>query len=355
MTSVPTPSSRSDAPPTTAEFRKAQYGTAAIVILFAVLALLSPFISSTPAVQVGTLLVATALLEMYQGLRRATAAGQRRAFVGGAITLAMGLLLCNAPRVAGAVVVLALAGSFALDGLRYLWRVVGPARTEQPRTQALLAAAGNFGAMAVALMLTRRAAPWTLAVLGAMRIAGTGWTIFTAPVHGFEDAGDTALDDLGLRDHPEMQAVADRIEAEEGARANVDRGWIVAFLLTLLAIHVGRMGFDRTALGLFSPAFAVLGDAFVAVLLAFAIVVPIHLAVRRVTRGVERSAWAWVLGAPRSAGGKPSLPRRLVRRWLESRLRLSIRLRAARYSFGTAIARGLHHRLPPRVGALLGP
>jgi hypothetical protein len=39
------------------------------------------------------------------------------------------------------------------------------------------------------------------------------------------------------------------------------------------AIHLGRMGLDRTTLGLVSPGVAVIGDLAVALIIAFSIVV----------------------------------------------------------------------------------
>ena len=56
--------------------------------------------------------------------------------------------------------------------------------------------------------------------------------------------------------------------------SDIDRGWILGFIATLFAIHVGRMGFDRTFLGVMSPGFATLGDLAIALLLAFVVVIP---------------------------------------------------------------------------------
>ncbi len=68
------------------------------------------------------------------------------------------------------------------------------------------------------------------------------------------------MGDLAFADNPEMTALARRLAEEEAARAPIDRGWILGFIATLLAIHVGRMGFDRSVLGIIAPGFAVFGD-----------------------------------------------------------------------------------------------
>ena len=48
------------------------------------------------------------------------------------------------------------------------------------------------------------------------------------------------------------------------SRSAIDRGWVLGFLATLFAIHLGRMGLDRTFLAVVSPGVAVLGDLVIA-------------------------------------------------------------------------------------------
>jgi hypothetical protein len=87
---------------------------------------------------------------------------------------------------------------------------------------------------------------------------------------------------------PEMLALARGLAEEESARASIDRGWILGFIATLFAIHAGRMGFDRTFLGIMSPGFATLGDLAIALLMAFVVVIPFSVLWRRLTRAPER-------------------------------------------------------------------
>jgi hypothetical protein len=79
--------------------------------------------------------------------------------------------------------------------------------------------------------------------------ACTAWNLVTSEVLTSDDAGDTVLLDLGLPAHPALYALGDELEREERTRAPIDRGWVIALLATLLAIHVGRMGGDGTLLG----------------------------------------------------------------------------------------------------------
>lgn len=332
-----------DVPAPAADSARWRSGFALAALLLAALALLAP-LSPTPGHgRVGLLLILAAVLEFAHGFRRSTAEGQRAAWVGGAITLAMGLLLLHAASFDATAVVLFLAAWFALDGVRFL---VGAFRHKDERRSALvwiLAGLGNLAICAALLTVPKYAFAWGLAIAAACRIFGTASNIVLSPVFTPGDSGRAAVENLGLPDSPELQEIALRLTEEESARAGIDRGWIFGFIATLFAIHVGRMGFDRTALGVMSPGVAVLGDIAVGLLLAFLIVIPVSQLWRRLTRPLERRAWGWCLGVPAEQRG---WGRRAATAMLSQRLRLSIRLLKARYSLRTALSRGLQIGLP---------
>jgi 3',5'-cyclic AMP phosphodiesterase CpdA/uncharacterized membrane protein HdeD (DUF308 family) len=313
---------------------------AAVVSLMAALAAAAPLFAgtATPTV-VGLALIIGACLELAHGVRRSTPEGRRSAWIGGAITLAMGTLVLQAGDLVGRAILLLLAGWFGLDAIRY---AVGRAvERDAPLRSRVLPALG-YGLLAVVLALVRGlAVRWVIALASAFRLVGTAWDIRTAPAYGGEDTGDTVAQDLGLADNPALADLARRIGAEEQGRTGIDRGWIGAFVVTLFGIHLGRMGLDRSPLGIASPLVAVLGDLALALIIAFGVVVPARLCARRTSRGVERRAWAWCLEE-----SSPEWLRGLVQAWLERRLRFAVRLRAARYSLPGALSRGLQIGLP---------
>ena len=139
--------------------------------------------------------------------------------------------------------------------------------------------------------------------------------------------------ELGLTDEPEAVALAAEVEAAERGRAPADRGWTIAFILTLFAIHIGRMRTDLTVLGLLSPAIAVLGDIALAVLIALLVINPLSI-----SRGGDRPAGsngAFGTGTVRqveTAGSGWTM--RVADAWLRWRMRYAIRMRASR-CFGT--------------------
>jgi len=308
----------------------------------AVAALLSPVLAGEGAPPlVGLLLIGAGMLEAWQGFRRATIPGQRAAWIGGAITIAMGVLVSNAAALVATSIAALLAGWFALDAIRYIVRGLWGDYASRA-TDWLLPALGNLGVAILLIALRQYALGWTLALAGGLRIGGTAVNIMSSPVFTATDAGDTVLAQLDLPEKSELTELADRVAAEESARRSLDNGWIWAFIATLFAIHLGRMGFDRSRLGISSPLVAVVGDVFLALVIAFAIVVPLRLVFRRLSRGLERRAWRWCLAAERN----DHWSRRPLRAVLARRLRFSVRMRSARYSARTALSRGLQIGLP---------
>jgi len=312
------------------------------VALMAATAFLSPLFAGEGAPPlIGLLLIGAGMVEAWQGFRRATIAGQRAAWIGGAITIAMGVLVTNAAALVATGIAVLLAGWFVLDALRYIGRGLRGDHTSRA-TEWLLPALGNLGVAILLIALGRYTLGWTLALAGGLRIAGTAWNILSSPVLTATDAGDTVLAELALPEEPELTALADRVAVEESARESLDNAWVWAFIATLFAIHLGRMGFDRSRLGISSPLVAVVGDLFLALVIAFAIVIPLRLVFRRLTRSLERRAWGWCLDAEQ----RDHWSRRPVRALLTRRLRFSVRMRSARYSGRTALSRGLQAGLP---------
>lgn len=291
----------------------------------------------------GLFLIFTAIIEFAHGFRRIRRNEQRSAWISSAITLAMGAMLINAPFIASKALVLFFAGWFGLDGIRYLVKFFRGNQPEQGRLYCMAAMIGNLLVFGGLLIFRDMAMSWTVALAAALRMFGTASNIFAMPVFTSEDAGTTVVHDLHLPESDELKQLADRLRDQELSRVTIDRSWILGFILTLFAIHLGRMGLDRTALGIFSPLIAVIGDIFMGFLVAFLVVIPLRSLWLRSTRRVDRRTWQWVL---MQSPGERRIGRRLIQRWLTYRLRTSIRLRQARYSFRRAISRGLQIGLP---------
>ncbi|MGE0463790.1 MAG: metallophosphoesterase [Vicinamibacterales bacterium] len=322
-------------------------GVAATTTLLAGLALVAPLQPvSTPETTIGVLLMVAASLEWLHGLRRPSAAERLSAWRNGAVTLLMASFLVAAPMLSGSALVVFLALSFTADGVtnlvRWARRPDSPRRDRRLITGALDMASG----LALLLLLGANVAVvWTVAVAAAVRLLEVARRIATARVLGADQAGDSLIEALQLVDAHELRALGDQLEVEAAARAPVDRGWVLAFLATLLAIHAGRMGSDFTIRGVLAPVAAVAGDVIVAMLFTMGVALPFHLILQRASHPLERRAWRWWLAAsPTSASGR--LARRGVRALLLARLRSEMQWQVARLSLLGALGRGVRLGLP---------
>jgi len=314
-----------------------------VVAVVGVLAALAPLgAAEQPLLRVGALLALAGVLEILHGVRRADLSAVRRAISSGVITLLMALLVINAPFIAGTALVLFLAVSFAVDGLRHFaaaWR----STDRRARLIDALATLGNL-VVSVLLLTTRHVAvTWVVAFAAGLRVLGIAWNMAVAPVHAVDDAGRTVLDDLGLEDDPAAVALREQVAAEESARAPSDRRWTLAFIITLFAIHIARMQVDGSLLGFVAPGIAVVGDMLLAVLFSFLLLVPMFLSFRSSTRWLERLVWRRHL---RTGSDATSWVDRVAAGWLRHRLRIGMRLREARYSVPVALRRSLATGLP---------
>jgi uncharacterized membrane protein HdeD (DUF308 family)/3',5'-cyclic AMP phosphodiesterase CpdA len=319
---------------------------AAVLCALGGLAILAPLMAGTNAEsRVGLLLILAAVSELYHGFRRSSEEGRKAAWQSGAVTVLMGILVLNSDTLIFSAFLLFLGSWFAFDAARYIVRGFG--KKALPRGALftwVLPALGNAAVAIFILFQYQKAPSWIVSVVGALRIFGTAWNVLAAAVYTDLDSSRTTIQDLGLGDDPRLIALGEQIQAEENARWRVDTGWIAGFVATLFAIHLARMGLDRTFLGILSPAVAVLGDLLIGLVAAFGVIIPLRLVWRKSTRGLERDVWRWSNTEPAGRAGRWA--RLVLLRWLSYRLRFSIQLRRASYSLPEALSRGLQIGLP---------
>ena len=315
---------------------------AVVTLLLGLLALATPLGGSQyPTSRIGGLLAIAAIVEALHALRRSTAAARKKGTISAVISMAIALFLINAPLLAGASLQLVIAGWFAVDAVHSALDLAR-SRERKERSIAALTTLANVGVVLLILLARGSLSTWVVAIAGALRIFGITWNIIVVPVFTTAEADNAIVDELGLADQPGAAAMAAEIEAAEWERATIDRGWTLSFIVTLFAIHIGRMRTDLTLLGLLSPAVAVAGDMFIAVLITFLVINPAHLMWQRPTRWIERRVWRWYLGR---ADARTWIDR-AAGAWLRWRMTLAIRMRALRYSVPAALNQGLQRGLP---------
>ncbi len=146
-------------------------GIAATLTVLAGLSILAPLRpAASPETTVGLFLIAGAILEWVHGQRRPTAAERLSAWREGAVTLLMATLLLGAPLLSGNALVIFLAISFLVEGVRHLAR--GLRRRGPGRPRRLTAGALDVVAGLVLLLFLRgnAAVVWTVAAAGAFRL-----------------------------------------------------------------------------------------------------------------------------------------------------------------------------------------
>ena len=318
---------------------------ASFIGLLAAAALVTPLWAGEPDRASGLLLLAGVIAELVYSFRSKTAAAQHSAWWSAGVTLLLALVLLNTAWLAVTALAVFLAVPFALDAIRRTVTAVRFAVAGKPFTNETAAAFGNFAGVISVILVGRYAFSWIVGVAAAQRLLTIAANVASRPSYSADDVDDSVIADIGL-DRPErLFETAARLQTEERERLSADREWIAALVAVLFAIHVSRMGFDRSALGILSPLVAVAGDIAVAFALTYFVIVPLRLFTRRTTRVLERAGWERVLGADGRAWPAAWL-RRALRWWLESRMRFAIRLRSARYSLASAFGRGLQIGLP---------
>lgn len=319
---------------------------AAIGLSLGLLALLTPYWEvAEPASYVGGLLVWAAVLEIIHGFRRAESQARLSAWVSGAITLVIGVLMINAILFQREALVNFILALFLIDASRYLYLFFKARRKGANVWNALLPGIGNILIVILLFLFKGKGLEWVISVCGALRIFGMIYNLFTARIGTSEKVAEDVIESLGLKGNTELEALAGNIGAEEKHRASVDKSWIITFLLILFFIHLGRMGFDQSAIRILSPVVAVIGDIAIALIIAFGLIAPFRSFFRRMTGMFVRSLWKWVQRVPEQERNFFSV-RTLASAWLTRELRISINLRKSGYSLANAFRGGLKIGLP---------
>ena len=318
-----------------------------IGLLLGALALLTPFWDvAEPASYIGGLLIWAAILEIAHGFRRAENRSRISAWFSGAITMLIGTLMINAELFQRKPLVDFILVLFLIDASRYLVLFFKSRQKEKKSAwYYLLSGIGNGVVVLLIILFRGKGLDWVVSLSGALRIFGTVYGLYTARIGSVGKVAEEIVDSLGLRGNKELEALAAKLGEESERRAPIDASWIATFIMVLFFIHLGRMGFDQSAVGIVSPLIAAIGDIFVALVFAFGIIAPIRNIFKRITGLFIRRSWRWVQKVPEAERRLFSL-RTIVKAWLVRELRISISIRKSGYSFRVAARNGLKVGLP---------
>lgn len=314
-------------------------------LYFAFLAFKAPLKDVYVPKYVGSWLIITAILVFIQGFQRSQEHDRSSARINALITFLIGVLYVSAMWLRDSAIIWFVAIFFVIDALYQFYIFRTKPKSQFRAYRHLLAAAGDVVVGLGIFFFRGHSLEWLVAISGALRIVGSAIEMLSTRPGVPKELGMDIHTAFNLPDTKAMHEVTERITQEELARASIDRGWILAFLLILFFMHLGRMGFDRSASGILSPGIALLGDVIIALIISFFIVMPMRSSLRGISRPIERRLWNWVLQKPKEQRQWYDF-RMPVQAWLERRLRLSVRSRRAGYSLRSALRTGLQTGLP---------
>ncbi len=326
-----------------------RFQTRVLSILCMALAALAFFAPVWPgsevASHIGALTVWTGLIEIYHGFRRNTVSSRRTAMYSGAFSMLIGVILINSGLLVTESLQYIIAAIFFIESLRYFRNHFRFRKPGKKTSFDLWAGFGNLLLVLGIFFFTGKGIQWVLSIIMAARMVGVGLSLLAAKTGTLDQVSEDIVRDLGLEKYEQLPLLAQSIEDDEANRAPYDREWILLFLVLLFFIHLGRMGLDRSSIGVLSPLVALVGDAVVGLIIAYAIILPVRMGFKKISGWVDDSLWGWVLKS-----GPVKWPvtwvKSLVRWFVIRRMRLAIQFRKAGYSLRTALRTGLRIGLP---------
>jgi hypothetical protein len=323
---------------------------AAILGLMALMAIFYLFSGDREiATDLGGLILFAGIIETVHGFRRSKQDQRMMAWKSAGISILMGVFLINANLFLIGALAILVALTFVFDVINYTRHALKETDPVKKRRD-WMAAAGNTIVLLLVLILREKGIHIALAIAVFLRIIGTAVNVLTAETGRMDDVSEDLMMSMKLSDNAEVSALAEEIEQEESARAGIDKYWIITFIVVLFFIHLGRMGLDRSFLGILSPGVAVIGDMAIALIITYAIIAPLIGSFSTASESIEKSIWRWIQQVPKEQRKSFSL-RGIATVALTRRLRTRLRMRKAGYSFRTALRTGLKIGLP--LSALL--
>ena len=244
----------------------------------------------------GVVLIAAGLVAIAQVLRDTDRTEGFSHYLAGVLTIVLGLVLFLSPRVALSAVVLAITVGLLIDGgakIYFAFKTSGGDRRWKLFNGLVSIALGfivwvfitaDLGIIAIGLVL----GGWLLV---------EGWTMFFIPDRSFESPHEeTDLrihpdEKLGLEPSDSVRKMRESVLETEKGEAADNLVFCLRFLLLFFLIHLLRTDAQWSFIGLISPFSAVIGDAVMAIIVGVAVILPLRVFVRKVTRPLERSSW----------------------------------------------------------------
>ena len=325
------------------------------LIAIGALALAAPFAVGTWSLQfLGLPMLAVAMADLYATITSPRLRTRPASYATSILATAAALVLYLSPSLVASGVVAIFLTLLVADGAVKAGQAVFGPPSGTTRTVAILNSIPSFILALIGFWVWKNLGlQIALGIAVAGYAAAAGWRLLIAPAHQRED--DQTSDATNI--HPDSRLNLGSHElfgtgiASRAASApivgRIELYWLTVAGVVLFVVHLARMEFSDTWLGLISPVVATAGDVLMAILFGALLVLPLRLGWRFLTRPFERAAWR--LRFSGQDAGLQALPRRLVREWTDARLSFAASLRDARSSLSSAAGLAIRLGLPLTV------
>jgi len=315
-----------------------------VLMVLGLLVLLTPIlVGSWVIALLGIALLAAGVVQLVTAARSSEPDDIYLRYVAGVLFIVLGLVLFLSPHMALAALVTAVTIGLLIDGGSKVYVAYYLPRGTDRRWKLFNGIVTITLGLLIWLFITADLGILAIGFVLGSRLMVEGWTMFFLPEGGF---GSPDKEDADLRFHPDeklglepsdlIKEMREKLHANEAGEAADNLAFCVKILLVFFVIHLLRTDAQWTFIGFISPFSAVLGDAFMAVILGVAVILPNWVLIRKLTRPLERIYWHRLEQLAKS-GTEPTYVERGLRYWLEHRMLLSLKLKYARYSLNSAM------------------
>ncbi|HKP67959.1 MAG TPA: DUF308 domain-containing protein [Pyrinomonadaceae bacterium] len=289
----------------------------------------------------GVVLIAAGLVEIVQVARDTEKTEGFAHYTAGVLTIVLGLVLFLSPRVALSAIVLAITVGLLIDGGVKLYVAFKKSGSDR-RWKLFNGVVSILLGIIVWVFITADLGMVAIGLVLGGWLLVEGWTMFFIPDKSFQSPGDES----DLRIHPDeklrlepsdlVKEVRESVLESEKTEAAENLVFCLKVLLVFFLVHLLRTSADWSFIGFISPFSAVIGDAIMAIIIGVAVILPIRVFVRKLTRPLERTFWKR-LDSLSQRSEEPTYAESALRYWLEHRMRLALKLKYARYSLNSAV------------------
>lgn len=320
------------------------------MVLGAVVLFMPIFIGGWVIAVLGIVLIAAGLVQFVEILRSSDKTRTLLSYVAGVVTTLLGFVLFLSPGLALSGLLIAITLFFLAEGATKIFaaaKQVGPDRRWSLFNGLFTVALG----LLIWSFITAKLGIVAIGVVLGLRLLVHGWTMFLVPEKGSEppdlkpDPRQHPDTRLGLEPGDIVKEIQETLLERHALASEQNVVWCLTMLGIFFATHVLRTDAKWSFIGFISPFSAVIGDTVVAVVLAIALLLPLRLFWRKITRPVERKAWKRLYRL-QETGGSPTLAERFLKFWLGARMKLAVEMRELRYSLNYAFWRVLRIGLP---------